>query len=130
MHQASVIGSSMGLLTPVSRYSHTVPPSSHERSTSPTKNDHIEVWATSLNLANTKDNWYRATQGVYVFSKTNNNTRHVGDELDFAWTHMFMDGKLSLQAVYGHLFAGAYIKENLGANADQSWAYAQLWVNF
>ena len=31
--------------------------------------DHIEIWATSLNLANTKDNWYRATQGVYVFNK-------------------------------------------------------------
>jgi hypothetical protein len=130
MHQASVIGSSMGLHTSVSRYSHTVPPSSHERSTSPTKDDHIEIWATSLNLANTKDNWYRATQGVYVFSKTNNTTRHVGDEIDFAWTHMFMDGKLPLQAVYGHLFAGADIKENLGTNADQDWTYLQLWMNF
>ena len=96
----------------------------------PTKDDHVEVWASRLNLANTKDNWYRATQGVYVFSKTNNTTRHVGDEIDFAWTHLFMDGKLSFQAVYGHLFAGAYIKENLGTNADQDWAYAQLWINF
>jgi hypothetical protein len=61
----------------------------------PSKDDHIEIWATSLNLANTKDNWYRATQGVYVFSKTNNNKRHIGDEVDFAWTHLFMDGKLS-----------------------------------
>jgi hypothetical protein len=92
--------------------------------------DHIEILATSLNLANTRDNWYRATRGVYVFSKTNNNTRHVGDEIDVAWTHMFMDGKLSLEAVYGHLFAGADIKENLGTNADQDWAYLQLWINF
>ena len=37
-------------------------------------------------------------------------TRHIGDEIDFAWTHMFMDGKLSFQAVYGHMFAGAYIR--------------------
>ena len=43
---------------------------------------------------------------------------------------MFMDGKLSLEAVYGHLFAGAYIKENLGTNAGQGWAYLQLWMNF
>ena len=64
----------------------------------PSKNDHIEIWATNLNLANTKDNWYRATQGVYVFSKTNNTKRHIGDELDFTWTHLFMDGKLSFQA--------------------------------
>ena len=130
MHQASVIGSSRGLLTSVSRYSHTVLPSSHERSTSPTKDDHVEVWASNLNLANTKDNWYRATQGVYAFSKINNNTRHVGDEIDVAWTHRIMDGKLSLQAVDGHLFAGSYIEQNLGTSTDQDWAYAQLWVNF
>jgi hypothetical protein len=96
----------------------------------PSKDDHIEIWATSLNLANTKDNWYRATQGVYVFSKTNNNKRHIGDEVDFAWTHLFMDGKLSFQAVYGHMFAGGYIAENLGNSADQDWAYVQLWMNF
>ena len=89
----------------------------------------LKFFATSLNLANTKDNWYRVTQGVYVFSKTNN-TRHVGDEIDVAWTHMFMDGKLPLEAVYGHLFARAYIKENLGTNAGQGWAYAQPWINF
>ncbi len=96
----------------------------------PSKNDHIEIWATSMYLANTKDNWYRATQGVYVFSKANNNKRHIGDEVDFAWTHLFMDGKLSFQAVYGHMFAGGYIAENLGTSADQDWAYVQLWMNF
>ena len=96
----------------------------------PSKNDHIEIWATSMYLANTKDNWYRATQGVYVFSKTNNTERHIGDEVDVAWTHLFMDGKLSFQAVYGHMFAGGYIAENLGTSADQDWAYVQLWMNF
>jgi hypothetical protein len=96
----------------------------------PSKNDHIEIWATSMYLANTKDNWYRATQGVYVFSKANNDKRHIGDEVDFAWTHLFMDGKLSFQAVYGHMFAGGYIAENLGTSADQDWAYVQLWMNF
>jgi hypothetical protein len=33
----------------------------------PSKDDHIEIWGTSLNLANTKDNWYRATQGSMSF---------------------------------------------------------------
>ncbi len=80
----------------------------------PSKNDHIEIWATSLNLANTKDNWYRATQGVYVFSKANNTKRHIGDEVDFAWTHLFMDGKLSFQAVYGHMFAGGVYRGEPG----------------
>lgn len=96
----------------------------------PTEDDHIEIWATSLNLANTKDNWYRATQTVYVYSKTNNTTRHIGNELDIIWTHFFMEGKLSFQAGYGHLFAGSYIEQNLGTSTDQDWAYAQLWVNF
>jgi hypothetical protein len=96
----------------------------------PTKDDHIEVWASDFNLANTKDNWYRATQVVYVYSKADNNKRHVGDEIDFAWTHMFMDGKLSLQTVYGHMWTGAYIKENLGTSTGQDWAYVQLWINF
>jgi hypothetical protein len=96
----------------------------------PTKDDHIEIWGSSFNLASAKDNWYRATQGVYVYSKADNTKTHIGDEIDFAWTHLFMDGKLSFQAVYGHMFAGEYIKENLGTNTDQDWAYVQLWMNF
>ena len=96
----------------------------------PSKDDHFEVWATSLNLANASDNWYRGAQGAYVFSRVGNQKKHIGDELDFSWTHMFMDGKLAFQATYGHMFAGGYIQENLGTSADQSWAYAQLWMNF
>jgi hypothetical protein len=96
----------------------------------PSKDDHIEIWYTNLNLANSKDNWYRGSQGVYVFSKVGNTKTHIGDEIDFTWTHMFMDGKVAFQATYGHLFAGGYIQENLGTSVNQSWAYAQLWVNF
>jgi hypothetical protein len=50
--------------------------------------------------------------------------------LDIIWTRFFMEGKVSFQAGYGHLFAGAYIQENLGTSKDQDWAYAQLWINF
>jgi hypothetical protein len=84
-----------------------------------------------LNLANAQDHWYRAAQGlVYVYSKEGNTKKHIGEELDFVWTHLFMDGKLAFQAAYSHLFAGGYIQENLGTSTDQDWAYAQLWVNF
>jgi hypothetical protein len=96
----------------------------------PTKDDHIEFWYTHLNLASAQDNWYRGSQGVYVWSKVGNTKKHIGQELDFTWTHMFMDGKVAFQATYGHLFAGGYIQENLGSSVDQSWAYAQLWMNF
>ena len=59
-----------------------------------------------------------------------NEAWHLGNELDIIWTRFFMDGKLSFQAVYGHLFAGGYIAENLGTSTGQDWAYVQLWTNF
>ena len=96
----------------------------------PTRDDHIEVWYTNLNLANAQDNWYRASQGVYAYSKVGNTTNHVGDELDFTWTHFFMDGKLAFQTSFAYMFTGPYIRENLGTTKDQTWAYAQLWLNF
>jgi hypothetical protein len=96
----------------------------------PSKDDHIEIWYTNLNLASARDNWYRGAQGVYVFSKANNTKTHVGDEIDFTWTRMFMDGKLAFQTTYGHMFAGGYIQQNLGSSRDQDWAYVQLWMNF
>jgi Alginate export len=96
----------------------------------PSKDDHIEIWYTNLNLANSKDNWYRGSQGVYVFSKVGNTKTHIGDEIDFTWTHMFMDGKVAFQATYSYLFSGGYIDQNLGTSVNQTWAYAQLWINF
>ena len=114
MHQASVVGSSMRMLTPLSRYSHTVHPSSHDRSTALVKEDHVRTPATSLNLAIPKDTWYRAAQGLYVFSRTDNNERHLGDEVDIIWTHFSMDGQLSFQADYAHMWPGSHIPRNLG----------------
>ena len=66
-----------------------------------------------------EDNWYRGHTGVYVCSKADNTKRHIGDEIDIAWTHMFMDGKVSFQAAYGHLFAGA-ISRRTWAPASRS----------
>ena len=97
----------------------------------PSKDDHIEFWYTNLNLASARDNWYRGAQGAYVFSAANNTKKHIGDELDFSWTHMMMDGKLSFQATYGYMFSGDYIHQNLGgASTNQQWGYVQMWMNF
>ncbi len=97
----------------------------------PTPTDHIEVWYSNLHLANAKDNWYRASQGVYVFSRPDNTVTHVGDEISAVWTHFFMNGMVAFQTGYGHLFPGPYISHNLGRRAvGQDWAYAQLWINF
>lgn len=96
----------------------------------PSKDDHIELWYTNLNLASAQDNWYRGAQGAYVFSRTGNTKKHIGDEIDFSWTHMMMDGKLAFQATYGYMFAGSYIEQNLGTSTNQQWGYVQLWMNF
>ena len=97
----------------------------------PTNDDHIEVWYTNLHLANARDNWYRASQGVYVFSRPDNTVTHIGDEISAVWTHFFMNGMVAFQTGYGHLFPGPYISHNLGRRAvGQDWAYAQLWINF
>jgi hypothetical protein len=96
----------------------------------PSKDDHVEIWYTNLNLASAQDNWYRGAQGAYVFSRVGNTKKHIGDEVDFSWTHMMMDGKLSFQATYGYMFAGSYIEQNLGTSTNQQWGYVQLWMNF
>lgn len=96
----------------------------------PTERDHFEIWYNNFNLASARDNWYRASQTVYVFSKQNNTAKHIGDEVDFTWTRMFADGKVALQGTYGYMWVGDYVRQNLGNNSNQQWAYVSLWVNF
>ncbi|MDE3119263.1 MAG: alginate export family protein [Nitrospirota bacterium] len=96
----------------------------------PSERDHFEFWFNSYNLANKNDNWYRGSQGVYVFTKQGNTAGHIGDETDYTWTRMFADGKVALQATYGYMWSGNYIKQNLGQNGDQQWGYLSLWMNF
>jgi len=100
----------------------------------PSERDHFEIWYVNMNLANAQDNWYRAGQGVYTFSKVGNTKKHIGDEIDFTWTRMFADGNVALQATYAHIFAGGYLTNNLNTGtsspSDQSWGFVQLWMNF
>ena len=96
----------------------------------PTARDHIEIWALRKYLASARDNWYRGSQGPLIFSRSDNRTTHVGDELDIAWSHMFADGKVSLALIYGHFFSGPYIRHQLGTSTDQDWGIVQLWTNF
>ena len=48
----------------------------------PSARDHFEIWYNNFNLASARDNWYRGSQTVDVFSRTNNTAKHIGDELD------------------------------------------------
>ena len=96
----------------------------------PSTRDHIEVWAQRKYLSSARDNWYRGSQGPLIFSKADNTTNHVGDEIDLAWTRMFADGKVSLNMTYGHFFPGPYVRQQLGASSPQDWGIIQLWMNF
>ncbi|GMV50945.1 MAG: hypothetical protein AMXMBFR67_24880 [Nitrospira sp.] len=96
----------------------------------PTARDHIELWYTNLNLASSKDCWYRGAQGCYVLSNANNTKTHIGDEIDVAYTRMFADGKVALQAAYGTIFSGGYLTSTLNQQVNQHWAYMSLWMNF
>lgn len=97
----------------------------------PSERDHFEIWYMNMNVANARDNWYRAGQGPYVYSRNDNTKKHVGDEIDFTWTRMFADGNVAFQATYGHIFTGGYLTHNLPATpTNQSWGFVQLWMNF
>jgi hypothetical protein len=97
----------------------------------PTERDHFEFWYSNMNVASKQDCWYRAAQGCYVQPRAGvNSSNHIGDEIDFTWTRMFADGKVAFQATYSHFFPGQYTSANLGTNADQSWGFVQLWMNF
>jgi hypothetical protein len=96
----------------------------------PTRRDHVEFWGQMHYLPNARDNWYRGAQGVLVFSRPDNTANYVGSETDFAWTHIFADGKVSMTVTYGHFFVGKYVQTNLGTNRDQDWGILQLWMNF
>jgi len=97
----------------------------------PTERDHFEIWYMNMNLQSSKDCYYRAAQGCYIWSKSNNNKKHIGDEIDFTWTRMFADGKVAFQATYSQIFTGGYMTANMpGTPKQQSWGFVQLWMNF
>ena len=81
-------------------------------------------------LAMEDGDWFGCEALVVTTGTFLNGLVHIGDEIDFTWTHMFMDGKLAFQATYGQLFSGGYIQHNMGTSANQTWGYAQLWMNF
>jgi hypothetical protein len=103
----------------------------------PSARDHVEFWYTNINVASSRDCWYRAAQVCYANSGPGVTSNHVGDEFDFSWTRMFADGKVSLQTTYGTMFNGNFLTQTLaqqgaggGATNQQHWAYVQLWMNF
>jgi hypothetical protein len=97
----------------------------------PTDNSHFEVMAHMMYLADRNDHWYGVTQNVMWITPDGNQNRHLGNEIDITYTQFLMNGKVGWQIAYGYFMTGNYLEQAaIGANANQSWGYTQLWVNF
>ena len=105
----------------------------------PTKASWVKVNFWIFRLAQVEDNIYNAGQGAsFGGTSAGNQAASVGQELDIIANHKFKQGKIGLQAGYGHFFAGEYFKRsaagtggsNLGGTpftkSDQDWFYVSL----
>ncbi len=97
----------------------------------PTENSHFEVLAHFMQLADRSDHWYGATQNVMWVTPQGNTERSLGKEIDVTFTQFLMNGKVGWQIAYGYFMTGSYLEQAaIGASANQSWGYTQLWINF
>ena len=94
-------------------------------------------------LARTNDNWYRASQGVFVAPTATNQAASLGQELDLHYWHTFKE-KFKFEVGYGHFFAGEFLDKAAGinttgaansttaavGNSDQNWGYVMTSVLF
>jgi hypothetical protein len=87
-------------------------------------------------LANTRDNWYRAAQGVYGTSATTNQAASLGQELDIHYYRTIKE-KFKFEIGVGHFWAGEWTAAagNTIAAADpngsgQNWGYVMGSVLF
>jgi len=112
----------------------------------PTKNSHFEVAAHKFYLNEENDNWYAASQGIYVQTPNGNQEDDLGTEVDVIYTHFFTPGNhVAWQIGGGVFFPGDYIDgnsinaagargngsgwQNVGV-ANETWGYTQLWINW
>jgi hypothetical protein len=107
----------------------------------PTKDSHLEVAGHIMRLANSEDNWYNATQGIYFTSKGTNTENDLGTEIDVVYTMFFTEGNhVGWQIGGGAFFGGDYLSKASATqgptasssplDGNQTWGYTQLWINF
>ena len=103
----------------------------------PTANSHLEIAGHKFYLNETNDNWYQATQTIYITSPTGNTEDDLGSEIDVIYTMFFTPGNnVGWQIGGGVFFPGDFIDANpqSGYNnvgvANETWGYTQLWINW
>ncbi|MDT7043408.1 alginate export family protein [Candidatus Nitronereus thalassa] len=103
----------------------------------PTADSHLEITGHKFYLNETNDNWYQATQTVYITSPAGNQEDDLGSEIDVVYTMFFTPGNhVAWQIGGGVFFPGDFIDDNpqSGFNnvgvGNESWGYTQLWINW
>ena len=101
----------------------------------PDPKSHVEVGFHIMRLAEAEDNWYRASQGVYIASFKGNQKASLGRELDLVYTRFFKNNKVGWQLGYSHFWAGEFLGQagnrgTVGSVTGQDWGYSSLWINF
>ena len=102
----------------------------------PTKDSHFEISGHWFYLNEKSDNWYSASQGVFLKSPSGNTEDSLGHEVDLVYTMFFTPGNhVGWQIGGGVFFPGDFVDSNpaatVGAGApDETWGYTQLWINF
>lgn len=103
----------------------------------PTANSHLEIAGHKFYLNETNDNWYQASQGIFITSPEGNQEDDLGSEVDVIYTMFFTPGNHVAWQIGGGVFMpGDYINENSSSTfngvgvGNQTWGYTQLWINW
>ncbi len=105
----------------------------------PTKDSHFEISGHWFYLKEEKDDWYSASQGVFIKSPDGNEEDSLGNEIDVVYTRFFTPGNhVGWQIGGGVFFPGDFVDSNPqaplanngGDAATETWGYTQLWINF
>jgi len=103
----------------------------------PTKNSHLDISGHKFYLNETNDNWYGASQAIFVQTPNGNQEDDLGTEIDVVYTMFFTPGNHVAWQIGGGVFMpGDFIDQNIvsGFNnvgvGNESWGYTQLWINW
>ena len=103
----------------------------------PTKNSHLDISGHKFYLTEVGDNWYGASQAIFVTSPTGNQEDDLGSEIDVVYTLFFTPGNhVAWQVGGGVFFPGDFIDDNPASDfngvgvSNETWGYTQLWINW
>jgi Alginate export len=103
----------------------------------PTADSHLEISGHKFYLNETNDNWYQASQGIFITSPAGNQEDDLGSEIDVVYTMFFTPGNHVAWQIGGGVFMpGDFVDGNSASDfnnvgvGNETWGYTQLWINW